>query len=900
MTAIEAIKTVLPPMKEENGENNMEEGESNGEHLKLDKEEMDDTLNDEDEEESTEYSDSDDDSDDDEEPPILKYSRLTQLPKTFFEKELISSSLITDKIFVFGTYSGLLYITDLNYKSLGTLRIRKSPILSIGFDGINHIIAGSIDGTIIIAPLDQLHSPSSIIAYDLKTPIYSVVLNGIYSQTKSFIYSTKTGEIIMLSLNWLGSKIEKSIYKSDENYPIVKLKKVSNILIFFNNLGIFFMNLNNIDEILLNLKKPKRKKYPSELIWPKLNLQDNDRLIIGWVNKIWSIKFDGIYEPKEESRYLSSAMSTFSKPMTTNVNDNITIHVEYEYKLRDSLIAGIGSFKDDLLMVLTIKDLEFTEPPELRIINCYKDEEISTDEIVLKNYKHLKINDLQLSQFHHESFYKFFLICSYDCIIAEEFSLDDRYQFLLSKSNYLQAWEISKNLIDLKERCNIGIKQVEKYLNENENWNQCSKFLKQVLNAEITNDEDFEFLNEKLNQWSWIFLKSKKFQELAEILPINEKLISTKDVYNEILEDFIENEAFEEFAKFIKKWSIDKYDSNLIIEKLQDYLNKNKENEIFRRCLADLYLLKNEPNLSIPNYIKLKDSIVLKLISKYHLINQNIDKLPLIVQILINDRNINEVNISELEIKLSELINLIVDNRHEISIDLIIKKFKQENLLILNFFILKRLVKLNEVNNFETELIDLYAKYSPFELLNFLKKYSNYNIDEALKITKKGKLHKELVYLLGKIGNIKEAMTIIVDELNDPNYAIEFSVHYYKKYPDIWEIFLDKGLKNSNFIKIIIEYTGTYFNPDVIEKIPKDMEIKELRKSLIRITKDNELNLIIQQQILKILENESILKSNDLNKLRIEGTAVYDLKKFINEAEKFIISKNGEVKPLEI
>jgi hypothetical protein len=855
-------------------------------------------------------SDSDSDTDENEEPPILKYSRLVQLPKTFFQKELISSSLITDKIFVFGTSSGLLYITDLNYKSLGTLRIRKSPILSIGFDGANHIIASSIDGTIIIVPLDQLHSPSSIIAYDLKTPIYSVVLNGIYKETRSFIYGTKNGEVIMTSLNWLGSKVEKVLYRSEEELPIVKLMKIGNVLIFFNDLGIFFINLNSPDKILLNLIKPEGNKYPSELVWPKLNLQDTDRLIIGWVNKIWSIKFDGIYPVKEESKYLSSAMSTFSKPVAgSNItdNNNATINVEYEYDLKDSLIAGIGSFKDDLLIVLTIKDVgHLKEPPELRIINCYKDEEISTDEVILKNYQHLKVNDLQLGQFVHESNYKFFLICSYDCIIAEEFTAFDMFTFLVERGNYLRAWEISKNLVSLKERGEIGIKQVERYLNENDNWFQCGKFLQQVLDVEFSNEDEHEFLKEKLNQWSWIFLKSNKFKELSDILPINEHLESSKKVYNEILEHFIDANQEEDFSQCLKRWTIDRYDASLIISRLENYLEVHNDEEedadtsIFRRCLADLYLLKNEPNSSIPHYIKLKDPIVLKLISKYHLINQNIDKLPNIIENLVQlkkDEDIMDIPIKELEVRLLDLITIIIDNRHEISVNEIIETFEANGLMIVSFFILKRLSKLNYLNDSETELVSLYAKFSRYELLNFLKKHTNYDIEKALVITKREKLHKELVYLLGKIGNVTEAMNIIIDELNDANYAIEFANDYSKTHPEIWDLFLKKGLKNPNFIKVIIEYTGIYFNANILEKIPAGMEIEDLKKSLIRITKDNELNLVIQRHILEILEKEGVVKSDELNELRVKGIAVKDFKLFSEGIEKVIVSKDGKLRP---
>ena len=132
--------------------------------------------------------------------------------------------------------------------------------------------------------------------------------------------------------------------------------------------------------------------------------------------------------------------------------------------------------------------------------------------------------------------------------------------------------------------------------------------------------------------------------------------------------------------------------------------------------------------------------------------------------------------------------------------------------------------------------------------------------------------------------------------MNDANYAIEFANDYSKSHPDIWDIFLEKGLGSPKFIKVIIEYTGIYFNANVLEKIPAGMEIEDLRKSLIRITKDNELNLIIQRQILEILEKEGVVKSEELNDLRMRGIPVSDLKVFMEEFEKYVVSRNGTVR----
>ena len=92
-------------------------------------------------------------------------------------------------------------------------------------------------------------------------------------------------------------------------------------------------------------------------------------------------------------------------------------------------------------------------------------------------------------------------------------------------------------------------------------------------------------------------------------------------------------------------------------------------------------------------------------------------------------------------------------------------------------FTLKYLDALDKVDNsgrYHWKLVKLYAAYAPDKLLSFLKRSNSYPIQEALDICKRELFYPEMVYLLGRMGNTSEALSIIIHKLNDIQMAIDF------------------------------------------------------------------------------------------------------------------------------
>ena len=69
--------------------------------------------------------------------------------------------------------------------------------------------------------------------------------------------------------------------------------------------------------------------------------------------------------------------------------------------------------------------------------------------------------------------------------------------------------------------------------------------------------------------------------------------------------------------------------------------------------------------------------------------------------------------------------------------------------------------------------VALYAKHRPDALLNFLKQSHHYPLEAAYEqcVAQPKPLHREMVFILERMGNSKAALKLIVEELGDVKEA---------------------------------------------------------------------------------------------------------------------------------
>ena len=171
-------------------------------------------------------SSSDSSDDEEDEPPLLKYTRLNQLPPNFFKKDPISASVFHDNVFAFGTHSGLILLTNPDFSVIRTFKAHRASILSLYTDGV-WFASGSMDGTIVIG---SVADGNDIMMFDYKRPIHAVILDKNYQRTRAFICGGMSGRVVYSSKNWLDQRVE-TVLDQDKG-PIVAIQMIDDLVLW--------------------------------------------------------------------------------------------------------------------------------------------------------------------------------------------------------------------------------------------------------------------------------------------------------------------------------------------------------------------------------------------------------------------------------------------------------------------------------------------------------------------------------------------------------------------------------------------------------------------------------------------------------------------------------------------
>jgi len=182
-----------------------------------------------------------------------------------------------------------------------------------------------------------------------------------------------------------------------------------------------------------------------------------------------------------------------------------------------------------------------------------------------------------------------------------------------------------------------------------------------------------------------------------------------------------------------------------------------------------------------------------------------------------------------------------------------------------------------EGKEFHDLQVKLYALYNREPLYEFLEKSNFWSLDKALEECKSKQLWREMVFIYGRMGNIEEALKLMIEKVGDVKQAIEFVQKQNDEH--LWDDLISKSIRNPVFVSGLLENVGTHINPlKLIEKIPKGMEIIGLRYRLVKIINDYLLQTSLSQGCKEVLKADVITLSHRLYKgnrkaIRVEQDA---------------------------
>lgn len=793
-------------------------------------------------------SDTESDTEYEESPPLFKYKRITGLPTRLFTSDAVSASCVTSTAVVLGTHSGMVVVLTPEFEVVRMFKGHTASVLAIDSDEV-YLATASMDGTVNVGSIAE----PDVVKYDMKRPLHAVALHKPYSKTKGFFSGGTAGEVVYSTKGWLGQRQDTVVARGG---CVTAIKEQDGLVLWCNDTGITVAQINNRKE-LIHLPVPSGIGRP-ELYWPRIKM-DKFRILVGWLDTIWSLRVEGgaVDAGMDGGSVLSGAASSLLHM------EEKSVEVICREKVSDCLIAGLVEYNEDFV-VLNYLPRVGTQcfPPELKVLDGVTFDEVSIEEIMLNGYEGLGVNDFALHADLNAQ--RWFLISAHDAIIVEPYTLRDKIDWLIENERFLEAWELSGPVLNEEERLHVGEMQMEQWF-ENGKSGRCVLFLSQWIP---------DSHSEMWNKW----VRKLGVMECVEVMP-RVPIGIDHEIYDDIFDELLNKGKFKEVNRLADLWDHHVFDVRNLQSRLSEDLNDDT-----RRLYVQLCLELDEPELCVPELITLQDSDLMIFLDQHHLMEKFKDRLAEIAMIGVTDLTDNEL--------VRRNIQLLIKHNYELPASTVLELFCEQDYL--KYLYLRELRKVDPllVTDFEDDIVVLYAKYNSVELGRFLRQHRKYSIDKAITVCEEYRLLEELVYLLSKIGENKRALRIIIDELEDPKMAINFTQEIDER--ELWDYLLDYAMVKSDFSKELLRNVGELVDPlPVVKRIPLGVQIEGLKNIMFEITRDMELEVHIYKEIEKIVVDEFMEVNDKLYELRSRGCIVDEGK--LNDIEKTYISYRGKI-----
>ncbi|KAJ3338876.1 Vacuolar protein sorting-associated protein 41 [Gonapodya sp. JEL0774] len=242
----------------------------------------------------------------------------------------------------------------------------------------------------------------------------------------------------------------------------------------------------------------------------------------------------------------------------------------------------------------------------------------------------------------------------------------------------------------------------------------------------------------------------------------------------------------------------------------------------------------------------------------------------------------------------SPTVTLLVANTDRVAPGIVVNELREHNQSKYLFVYLERLWRTDpsspDVATYADMLVELFAEYDPARLMEFLKggrvpaseepldddgnsDYANsdkvdgeggvretektYDLRRAYVVCEARRMVPEMVYLLGKMGDNKRALKLIIGGLGDIRKAIDFAKD--QNDGDLWEDLINYSMSNPGFIVILLENINAHIDPiKIIKRIEDGMQIPGLKRALVKVLEDYGVQASLREGCEKILLSDTI------------------------------------------
>ncbi|KAJ1273442.1 hypothetical protein BS78_06G280800 [Paspalum vaginatum] len=276
----------------------------------------------------------------------------------------------------------------------------------------------------------------------------------------------------------------------------------------------------------------------------------------------------------------------------------------------------------------------------------------------------------------------------------------------------------------------------------------------------------------------------------------------------------------------VKNWPPALYSASPVISAIEPQLNSSSMTDSLKEALAELYVINNQYEKALSLYAELLKPEVFEFIEKYNLHDAIHDKV---------------VNLMMLDSK--RTVHLLIQHRDTIPpyevVEQLLHTSKNCDRKYLLHLYLHALFEMDihAGRDFHDMQVELYADYEPRMLLPFLRTSQHYRLDKAYEIFAQKELVREQVFVLGRMGNAKEALSTIINKLEDIQEAVEFVMEQHDD--ELWDELIRQCLQKPEMVGMLLEHTVGNLDPlYIVSLVPDGLEIPRLRDRLVKIVTD--------------------------------------------------------------
>ncbi|XP_051120523.1 vacuolar protein sorting-associated protein 41 homolog [Andrographis paniculata] len=779
---------------------------------------------DEREEETEEEEEENSEDEEEEDEPRLKYQRMGGSVPTLLQSDAASCIAVAERMIALGTHGGSVHILDFLGNQVKEFIAHTAAVNDLCFDIEGEFIGScSDDGSVVINSLFtdermkfEYHRPMKTIALD---PDY------VRKSSRRFVAGGLAGHLYFNVKKWLGYRDQ--VLHSGEG-PIHSVKWRSSLIAWANDAGVKVYDAVN-DQRITFIERPRGSPRP-ELLLPHLVWQDDTLLVIGWGTSVKVVSIRNNQNRGTNGTYKTIPMSSMSQV-------DIVASFQTSY-----FISGIAPFGDSLVVLAYIpveedgeKDFSSSIPsrqgnaqrPEVRVVT-WNNDELATDALPIHGFEHYKAKDYSLahSPFSGSSYAGgqwaagdeplYYIVSPKDVVIAKPRDAEDHISWLLEHGCHekaLEAVEAGQGRSELLDE--VGSTYLDHLIVERkyaEAASLCPKLLRGSASA--------------WERWVFHFAHLRQLPVLVPYIPTdNPRLRDT--AYEVALVALATNPSFhKDLLSIVKTWPPAIYSTSSLISAIEPQLNTSSSTDSLKEALAELYVIDGQNEKAFSLYADLMKPDIFDFIDRHNL-----------------HEGIQEKVAQLMMIDCKRAVPLFIQHKDLISpsdvvSQLMAVKKKCDYRLFLHMYLHALFVSNPHAGrDYHDMQVELYADYDPKMLLPFLRSSQHYTLEKAYEICVERDLLREQVFILGRMGNSKKALAVIINKLGDIEEAIEFVSMQHDD--ELWEELIKQCLNKPEMVGVLLEHTVGNLDPlYIVNMVPNGLEIPRLRDRLVKIITD--------------------------------------------------------------